>query len=89
MSVAYDGFAALAAAADAPPDVAIVDLGMPGMDGFELSERLRREHGATMRLIAYTGWTDGTTRSRALESGFETVVAKPAPFEVLVRALRG
>jgi DNA-binding response OmpR family regulator len=85
--VAYDGCAALAVAAAVPPEAAILDLGLPGMDGFELLERLRSDYGASMRLIAFTGWSDAVTKERALTSGFNICIAKPVAFDVLVKAL--
>src|SRR5437870_4566230 len=70
--VAYDGIAALEAAKKHPVDVALIDLGLPGMDGYQLALRLRRLPDLqTIKLIAVTGyeWQGAPTRSE--EYGFD------------------
>lgn len=86
----YDGPAALVAADESPPDVAILDLGMPGMDGFELARRIRaRPWGAGVRLIARTGWAGDEYRRRSLEAGFEHFLIKPVGLDILFAAIDG
>ena len=87
VAVAYDGPSALAAAAADRPNAGVLDLALPGMDGFELARQLREQHGASLRLIAYTGWADDGTKQRALLVGFDVFVTKPASLDVLVHAL--
>jgi CheY-like chemotaxis protein len=72
-----DGAAALAAASDLQPDVAIIDIGLPGMDGYELAGALRARFDGDLRLIALSGYglADDLRRSRA--AGFEAHFVKP------------
>lgn len=71
--VAYDARRAIELFRDHRPDLVLLDIGLPGMDGYQLAVRLRaEEHQAT--LVALTGYTD---RRRALSAGFEEHFAKP------------
>ncbi|MGZ8338697.1 MAG: ATP-binding protein [Telluria sp.] len=77
--VANDGEAALALAARFRPDVVFLDLGMPGMDGYEVARRLRQDRtldGAV--IVALTGWGDASDRARTREAGFDHHLIKPA-----------
>ena len=75
---APDGVSGLAAAVDMRPDIAILDIGLPLMDGYELAQRLRAELGAgAPRLIALTGYGREPDRRRAAEAGFEMHLTKP------------
>src|SRR5687767_7168099 len=75
---AYDGPAALAAATDFGPDVCLLDLGLPRLDGFELARRLRAaDPDPRPALVAVTGYSDPTVRQRATEAGFDHVLVKP------------
>jgi len=66
------------------PEVAIVDLGMPGADGYELAERLRAtEHGRSMLLVAVTGRGGDVDRERSLRAGFDAHLVKPVSAETL------
>jgi CheY-like chemotaxis protein len=90
VEVAYGGAGAVEAAIEAIPDVAVLDLGMPGMDGYELARRLRaRPQGEEVVLVALTGWVGEPYRRRAREAGFDHFLAKPASLEDLVGTLRG
>jgi len=71
------------------PDVALVDIGLPGMDGYEVARRIREALGdARPRLVAVTGYGQQGDRQRALEAGFDAHLVKPAPPAQLQRALR-
>ncbi|WP_225616731.1 hybrid sensor histidine kinase/response regulator [Variovorax sp. 38R] len=89
--VAYNGEAALALVADGPaPGLAILDIGMPGMDGFELAARLRAN--AALRglvLVALTGWGQQGDRERIAAAGFDHHLLKPLDLAALIAALRG
>jgi len=82
--VAYDGAAALAAAAAERPDTVLLDLGMPGLDGYEVARRLRAQFpGPQLQLVALTGWGDADDRRRVLAAGFDQHLIKPASIESL------
>ncbi|HKB00849.1 MAG TPA: response regulator [Gemmataceae bacterium] len=77
--VAGDGFAALDAAREARPDVVLLDLGMPGMNGFEAARRLREDPAACPALlVAVTGWDGDDDRRRTRAAGFDHHLTKPA-----------
>jgi PAS domain S-box-containing protein len=74
----YDGETALAAAREMRPDLMFVDVGMPGMTGYELASRIRQDSGLSgVRLVALTGYGREEDRSRALAAGFDVHVTKP------------
>jgi two-component system CheB/CheR fusion protein len=82
--VAHDGSAALAVARDFRPQVVLLDIGMPGMDGYELARQLRLQpemQGA--RLVALTGYGQGEDRKRSLEAGLDAHLVKPVAPEAL------
>ncbi len=81
--VAYDGTQALAAREDFEPTVAVLDIGMPGMNGYQVARALRERHGDRIRLIALTGWGQEGDRRRALEAGFDYHLTKPVDPAVL------
>ena len=76
--VAHDGAEAVRICADWLPTHVLMDLGMPGMDGYEAARRLRANHpDSAFRLIAVTGWGQGEDRQRAREAGFDEHLVKP------------
>src|ERR1051326_3985430 len=88
----YGGSAALAAARTYQPQVVLLDLAMPGMDGFQVAQRLRAEPGVRPAvLIAITGYADEACRSRAHALGFYQYLVKPvdpdAVRELLIRVV--
>lgn len=89
---AHDGPRALAAAAEHRPDVVFLDIGMPGMNGFEVADRLRRQpETRNVLLVAMTGWGQEEDRRRSKEAGFDLHLVKPldpdaALDEILARA---
>ena len=88
VSFAADGETALRAAAGEPPDVVLLDLGLPGMDGFEVARRLRRLPGlADVLLVAVTGYGQERDRERTREAGFDVHLLKPVAPEDLRRLL--
>jgi CheY-like chemotaxis protein len=82
--VVHDGHAALAAAAELGPELALIDLGMQGMDGFELARRLRGLYPA-LRLIAITGFGRATDRALSSDAGFNVHIIKPVTLAELRR----
>jgi CheY-like chemotaxis protein len=82
--LAHDGLDALAVAEHKRPDVALLDIGMPGMDGYEVAASLRREPWATrMVLIAVTGWGQEDAKRMARDAGFDHHLTKPMDSAVL------
>jgi len=83
---AVDGLQALEAMEQFRPDVAVLDIAMPGMDGREVARRVRREPwGRDMLLIAATGWGSDDDRRRSLEAGFDDHLVKPIGLEELLQ----
>jgi signal transduction histidine kinase len=86
--VVHDGPAALREAASFQPDLAILDLGMPGMSGFELARQLRqRPQLQGMVLAALTGWSQEEDRRQSREAGFDHHLVKPLAPERLQELL--
>jgi CheY-like chemotaxis protein len=84
VDVAPDGESALAAAQALRPDVAVLDIGMPGLNGYEVARRIRAEPwGARIRLIALTGWGQAEDVERAHAAGFDHHVTKPVDLDAL------
>jgi CheY-like chemotaxis protein/anti-sigma regulatory factor (Ser/Thr protein kinase) len=87
-SVVHDGADAISAAIDFRPDVVLLDIGMPGLDGYEVARRLRAS-GANdlMRIIAVTGWGQESDRKKSEAAGFDVHLVKPVDVTELVRAV--
>jgi CheY-like chemotaxis protein len=77
VEAAGDGVTGLDKALAIGPDVALVDIGLPGIDGFELARRLRTAEGNRTFLVALTGYGAAEDRTRAMEAGFDTHITKP------------
>jgi CheY-like chemotaxis protein len=76
--LAHDGAAAFAMAERLRPDVAVLDIGMPGLTGYEVAERIRAEvWGRQMLLIAVTGWGQQSDKEKAQLAGFDHHLTKP------------
>jgi CheY-like chemotaxis protein len=88
VAVAHDGEEALAVATRFQPDVAVLDIGLPHMDGYEVARRLRADPArARLRLIAVTGYGQAHDRARSFAAGFELHMVKPVDFSALLAAL--
>ncbi len=80
----FDGRSAVAVAHDFHPEVVLLDIGMPVMDGYEVCRQLRRDTSLCgTRVVAQTGWGDDETRRRTLEAGFDHHFTKPLDLTVL------
>ncbi|HVS75556.1 MAG TPA: PAS domain-containing protein [Steroidobacteraceae bacterium] len=85
VEIAHDGRQALEIAAIAHPEVAVLDIGMPELNGYELAQRIRTEPwGRHMKLVAVTGWSQEEDRRRALAAGFDEHLTKPIELERLI-----
>jgi CheY-like chemotaxis protein len=74
---ASDGPSGLATILRVQPDVALVDVGLPELDGYEVARQVRTAAGATIHLVALTGYGQPDDRRRALDAGFDAHLVKP------------
>jgi PAS domain S-box-containing protein len=82
--LAHDGQSALEAAARLRPQIAILDVGMPKLNGYEVARKIREaDWGGGMRIVAVTGWGQEADRRRALEAGFDAHLTKPVDADEL------
>jgi CheY-like chemotaxis protein len=88
--VAHDGLEAIELFERLQPEIAILDIGMPGLSGYEVAKRIRAlkiAHAVT--LIALTGWGQKADKDRAAESGFDFHFTKPAEPAMLSELIKG
>ena len=86
--VASDGESGVAAFEHFHPGLVFLDLGMPGVDGFETARRLRATpEGRAATIVALTGWGGEETRARTREAGFDLHLTKPASVDDVRKAL--
>jgi CheY-like chemotaxis protein len=85
---AYDGMEALQVGSELRPDVVLLDIGLPGLNGYEAARRIRAEPwGSRSLLIALTGWGQSEDRRRSREAGFDHHVVKPVAAGTLMELL--
>jgi signal transduction histidine kinase len=85
---AEDGAAGLELILQMHPDVALIDIGLPKLDGYEVAQKVRAADGmADVRLVAMTGFGQEEDRRRALAAGFDAHIVKPPDLDVLLRVL--
>jgi CheY-like chemotaxis protein/two-component sensor histidine kinase len=86
--IAFDGLSALVVAADLVPDLALVDIGLPGINGFEVARKIRQQPSLRHAvLVAQTGWGQDEDRRRSIEAGFDHHMVKPLDFDTLRKIL--
>lgn len=85
--LAYDGHGALDAARDFRPEIVLLDIGLPGMDGFAVAEQMKLEGLAVRMLVALTGYGEPGHRKRAREVGFHHHLVKPVDPDALQKLL--
>jgi CheY-like chemotaxis protein len=84
----HDGIEAVLAADDYRPDVVIMDIGLPGISGYEAARRIRLQPwGKAVLLIAMSGWAQDEDRRRSFEAGFDAHLVKPVDLDVLTNLL--
>jgi len=85
---AYDGHEAIQQSAAFAPDMVLMDIGMPGLDGYEVAAQIRRDQAnAGVLLVAVTCFTDDKDKQHALENGFNIHIPKPMSLTTLYRLL--
>ncbi len=84
---AHDGIEALTVAKTFDPEIVLLDIGMPKMDGYEVARQLRLRPGSRVTLIALTGWGQQQDRDRTADAGFDAHLVKPVAEVQLFRAL--
>jgi PAS domain S-box-containing protein len=90
IEIAHDGVEAVQAAATFRPDVALLDIGMPRMNGYAVARHMREQPwGQRMLLVALTGWGQEEDKRRATEAGFHYHLTKPAEPGALEKLLEG
>ncbi len=88
--VAYDGPSALDAAQSFKPHLALIDINLPLMDGYEVAQRMRQNPELRqIRLIAVTGYSEAAERRRSQQAGFNDHMVKPIDLKQLRDAIRG
>jgi CheY-like chemotaxis protein len=88
-AVAYDGESGLASIRESNPDVVLLDIGMPGIDGYEVCRRIRSDMGPGVFVVAMTGWGQERDKLQAMRAGFDLHLTKPADPNVLESLLLG
>lgn len=83
VETAADGLEGVTKALAWRPHVALVDIGLPGLDGYEVARRIREALGLGVFLIAYTAYSQPRDREQALEAGFDVHLAKPVNLDEL------
>ena len=87
--LAHDGLAAVEASARFAPDIVLLDIGLPGLNGYEAALRMRQQgRGAGLTLVALTGWGQRQDRERAAEAGFDLHLTKPVDPAVIMALAR-
>jgi len=85
--IAYDGSEALDQFAGFDPDVVLLDIGLPGLDGYEVARLMRERATRPIKLVALTGWGQESDRRRAREAGFDAHLVKPVDLDTLQRTI--
>jgi CheY-like chemotaxis protein len=87
-AISYDGPSAVEKAEEYRPEVVLLDVGLPGIDGYEVCRRIRaNEWGKSILLIAATGWGQPEDRRKSREAGFDHHLVKPIDLDELVKFL--
>lgn len=86
--VAYDGTSGLLAVQEFKPEVVLLDIGLPDMDGYEACRRLRAAFGRGISIVALTGWGHDSDKQRAFDAGFDAHLTKPVEPQQLAETIR-
>jgi CheY-like chemotaxis protein len=88
VSDARDGVEGVRVVIDEKPDLALVDLGLPGMDGYQVAREVRQKLGHDVVLVAVSGFGQPEDKRRALEAGFDDHITKPADVQDIESVLQ-
>jgi PAS domain S-box-containing protein len=87
--VVHDGPAAIEAFLEIRPQLALLDIGMPGLNGYEVAKKIRQSHrDSAAKLVAITGWGQDDDKTRAIEAGFDYHLTKPVELERLTEIMQ-
>jgi CheY-like chemotaxis protein len=90
VTAVYDGLTAVATAGEIRPDVVVMDIGMPGLNGYDAAQLIRKQPGNdNIVLIALTGWGQSSDLKRAHVAGFDNHFVKPVDYAALMKCLQG
>ncbi len=84
---AHDGAAAIEAVRRYRPGVVLLDIGLPNMNGYEVAEQIRKEHGRDVMLVALTGYGQSSDIERSKQAGFDHHLLKPVDSKTLFELL--
>jgi signal transduction histidine kinase/CheY-like chemotaxis protein len=88
VDIVHDGLKAVEGAATLEPEVILLDIGLPGLNGYEAARRIRQQQSnRPMTLVALTGWSQQEDRRLSAEAGFDAHLVKPVDFDVLTKLL--
>jgi CheY-like chemotaxis protein len=88
VELAHDGESALQAFSAKAPDIALLDIGMPNTNGYEVARRIRESNaGAKVMLVAITGWAQDSDKAQSKAAGFDYHLTKPIEPEVLIELI--
>jgi signal transduction histidine kinase len=89
VEMVHDGPSAIKKAASYQADVILLDIGMPGMNGYEVARQIRAQGQKGLTLVAITGWGQDEDRQLSKEAGFDAHLVKPVDFQVLMKLFPG
>ena len=89
LRVTYDGQGCLDSMDTQVPDLVLLDLGMPGLDGYETCRRIRERHGRDVRVLVVSGWGRARDVAEAAKAGFDGHIVKPVDPARLAEGMRG
>jgi CheY-like chemotaxis protein len=89
VTVAADGVQAVGIAEHIRPDLVLLDLGLPGLNGYDVCRGIRRQPWAgNTKLVALTGWGQASDRAKTTQAGFDAHLVKPVEYSELLSAVR-
>jgi two-component system, sensor histidine kinase len=87
VETAADGHSAIETVEHFHPNAVLLDVGMPGLNGFDTCQRIRERHGTSLTLIAVTGWAQYEVQERAEKAGFDAILVKPVGVQEILQTI--